>query len=233
MAPPLATRTYDAGVASASKVKRAPRTASDRQRHLEAIGATLFDDVRPDSVHRLLLAAAESFSAKGYSATTTRDISRAAGMSPAALYVHYPSKAHLLGEIILTAHRDVVRAFDEALAGADAPQERLDRLVRIFVEWHARHHVLALVGQRDLNNLLPEDFARMRVLRTRIEQAFEQEIARGVETGAFAVPDVHAVTLAVLSLALDLARWYDPRRHLDPVALADLYAGLVRRMVAA
>ncbi len=48
---------------------------------------------RADSARvRLREAAIEAFARKGFHGTTTRDISTAAGMSPAALYVHYPSK---------------------------------------------------------------------------------------------------------------------------------------------
>ncbi|WP_342215837.1 TetR family transcriptional regulator [Nocardia cyriacigeorgica] len=41
---------------------------------------------------RLLEAAAAAFADKGFNATTTRDIAAAAGMSPAAVYVHHRSK---------------------------------------------------------------------------------------------------------------------------------------------
>src|SRR5690606_25495504 len=39
---------------------------------------------------RLVASAVESFARRGYHATTTRDISVGAGLSPAALYVHFP-----------------------------------------------------------------------------------------------------------------------------------------------
>ena len=48
---------------------------------------------------RLLAAAVTAFAERGYHATTTRDIAAAAGMSPAALYVHHASKEELLYEI--------------------------------------------------------------------------------------------------------------------------------------
>lgn len=40
-------------------------------------------------------AAADAFAAKGFHATTTRDIAGRAGLSPAGVYVHFASKEDL------------------------------------------------------------------------------------------------------------------------------------------
>ena len=64
----------------------------------------LFAAVQPDSSRRLLQSALEQFAAVGYHATTTRDISTGAAMSPAALYVHYASKEEVLFHISRIAH---------------------------------------------------------------------------------------------------------------------------------
>ena len=64
----------------------------------------------PDARTRLAAAAIDAFAARGFHGTTTRDISTAAGMSPAALYVHYPSKEQLLYEISRSGHLDALAA---------------------------------------------------------------------------------------------------------------------------
>lgn len=45
---------------------------------------------------KLMKTAAKMFSEKGYDAVTTREITNAAGINPAALYYYFPSKADLL-----------------------------------------------------------------------------------------------------------------------------------------
>ena len=62
------------------------------------------EGVEADARTRLLAAAVAAFAAKGFHGTTTRDISTAAGMSPAALYVHHRSKEELLHQISLAGH---------------------------------------------------------------------------------------------------------------------------------
>jgi hypothetical protein len=57
-------------------------------------------------------------------------------------------------------------------------------------------------------------------------------LADGVADGTFAVDDLHGTTLAVLSLSIDVARWYTPSRQ-EPSELGSLYADLALRMVSA
>ncbi len=209
----------------------ATETGGRDARAEQALGGELWAQVAPDAARRLLVAAVEAFSAVGFHATTTREIAQRAGMSPAALYVHYPSKAELLSAIIVRGHEDVLEALDRAAARERAPLPRLLELVRVFVAWHARHNVLARVGRDELHDLPPAVQAEVRRMRHRIEQTFEQELERGTRSGELHVPDAHAVMLAIMSLGLDLTRWYAPERHMEPDALAALYVELVRRMV--
>src|SRR5690606_32378998 len=76
---------------------------------------------------RLYDAAVEAFAAKGVHGTTTRDISTAAQMSPAALYVHHRSKEELLHLISLTGHTDVLELCRAAVAAHDEPLDQLQQ----------------------------------------------------------------------------------------------------------
>ncbi|MEU8221342.1 TetR/AcrR family transcriptional regulator [Kribbella sp. NPDC048915] len=191
----------------------------------------LWEHVQPAAARRLLTGAVDAFAERGYQATTTRDIASRAGMSPAALYVHYPSKERLLFEISLHGHNaalDVLRSADTGPSAA----ERLRSLVAAFTTWHAEHHTIARVVQYELAALTPEHLAEVATIRRAISTQIEQVLADGVATGEFAVSDLPGTTLAVLSLSIDVARWYTPHRG-DPTTLGKLYADLAHRMVQA
>jgi AcrR family transcriptional regulator len=64
----------------------------------------LWEGVQPEPARRLLVAGLGLFAAQGFHGTTTRDIAARAGMSPAALYVHYRTKEDLLFRISRIAH---------------------------------------------------------------------------------------------------------------------------------
>jgi AcrR family transcriptional regulator len=153
-------------------------------------------------------------------------------MSPAALYVHYPSKERLLFEISLYGHRAALEILSEADAG-DSPADRLRGMVSAFTAWHAEHHTIARVVQYELAALSPEHLAEVATIRRAISAKVENVLGDGVSDGTFAVDDLHGTTLAVLSLSIDVARWYDPVRRAAPRELGQLYADLALRMVAA
>jgi len=188
-------------------------------------------DAAVDAPRRMIDAAVEAFAENGYHATTTRDIAARAGLSPAALYVHYPSKAALLARISLEGHEAALDLVTGAAAGPGDAATRLGRLVARFTAWHAEHHRVARVVQYEYG-ALPED-ARADVarLRRRIEQVVEDLIRAGIAEGTMDAAQPRRVARAILSLCVDVARWYDPAGRDGPADLGRLHAELAVRMV--
>lgn len=193
--------------------------------------SSLFDEIQPETSRQLLLAALEAFAARGYHATTTRDIAQRAGKSPAAVYVHYRAKEDLLLELSRIGHQDVLQAVEAALADAGTPSERVQRFVRTFATWHAEHHALARVIQYEIHALPPAGYEQVRGLRRRIDRLLRAELQRGEQTGELAIDDLGGTTLAILSLCIDIGRWYTPDSRRRPAAVGELYADLALRMV--
>ncbi len=198
---------------------------------MTTLSADLWPDVQPETARRLMLAGVESFAERGYHATTTRDIAGAAGMSPAALYVHFPSKAALLFAISRNGHEQTLALVEDVIGRVTGPVERMRLLVEDFVAWHARRHTVARVVQYELNALPEKEYQVVAQLRRKIEQRVREVIADGVESGAFTVGDVGIAARAVLSLGVDVARWYSERTRQTPTELGKEYGELVLRML--
>ncbi|MFH8345662.1 TetR/AcrR family transcriptional regulator [Streptomyces sp. NPDC018045] len=190
-------------------------------------------DVTPEAARRLVRAAVQAFAERGYHATTTRDIAGRAGMSPAALYIHYKTKEELLFSISGVGHEKALRIMEEAAATDGGPTERLSAAVRTFACWHARHHTTARVIQYELQALSEEHYGHVADLRRRTDRSLRGILQDGVDAGEFTVGDVSGTTLAVLSLCVDVARWFSAEGARTPEEVGDLYAGLVLRMVGA
>jgi hypothetical protein len=109
--------------------------------------------------------------------------------------------------------------------------ERLRLLVARYTAWHARHHVAARVCQYELNALAPDHYDEIRELRHRTNEVFRATVARGVTDGTFAPVDVNRVVRAMLSLGIDLVRWYRLDGPDSPEQLGRFYAGLALKMV--
>lgn len=195
-------------------------------------GADLWREGTLDAVRALLVSAVSCFSSKGFHATTTRDITSAVGLSPGALYVHFRSKEDVLFEIVRTGHE---RALEHLRSQPDDgdPVDHVRALVAGHVAWHARHHTVARVCQYELAALDPEHHAVVLALRQEFSALLRAAVTRGVRAGAFTVPDVNRAVRAMLSLGIDLVRWYRLDGADSPEELGDFYAGLALRMIGA
>lgn len=198
-----------------------------------SLSAELWPEVQPEAARRLMLAGVESFARQGYHATTTRDIASGAGMSPAALYVHFPSKAALLFAISRSGHEKTLALVEDVLARVTEPVERIQLIVEDFTAWHARRHTVARVVQYELQALPEDEYEVVAELRRRIERLVREVITEGAEAGVFTVSDPRTAARAVLSLGVDVARWYNERSRQTPAGLGREYGELVLRMLGA
>ena len=189
--------------------------------------------VSQDARARLFAAAVESFAAKGFHGTTTRDIASGAGMSPAALYVHHRSKEELLYQISRAGHDRTLALVQEAVATSRDPREQLLAVVHAFVVHHAEGHTGARIVNYELAALSPEHLEEIAATRRRIEQEMRDVVERGVAAGACSTSDPHMTALALLSLGIDVARWYRDEGEWIPAQIADHYCELALRIVGA
>jgi AcrR family transcriptional regulator len=178
----------------------------------------------------LLTSAVLCFAGKGFHATTTRDITAAVGLSPGALYVHFSSKEEVLFTIARTGHERALEALQAQSDDGDS-RRHVRRLVAGLVTWHARHHTVARVCQYELAALGPEHFGDVLDLRRRFSAVLRSAVERGEREGVFDVPDVNRAVRAIMSLGIDLVRWYRLDGADPPEVLGEFYADLALRML--
>jgi AcrR family transcriptional regulator len=187
----------------------------------------------PGARVRLVAAAVESFASKGFHGTSTRDIASAAGMSPAALYVHHKSKEDLLYLISRTGHEQTLQLVREGRACSDDPVEQLRAVMHAFTVHHARGHTSARIVNYELAALSPEHLREIAAIRRAIDAEVRQLVEAGVERGAFHTTSPRMAALALLSLGIDVARWYRDEGEWSPEDIADYYSELALRIVGA
>lgn len=187
----------------------------------------------PPAARNLLIAAIHAFADKGYHGTTTRDIAARAGMSPAAVYIHYASKQDLLFQISKLGHKRALEVIESEIESTDDPVLRLRNIVREFARWHGEHHTTARVVQYEMAALAPEHITEVIQIRRKIEQVMRAAIDAGIHSGHFSTGDPAGTTLAALSLCVDVARWFRADGKRSPQQIGELYADLVLRMLGA
>jgi AcrR family transcriptional regulator len=183
----------------------------------------------PAGPRRILLAAATAFAERGFHATT-RDIAAQAGLSSAALYFHFRSKEEVLYQIATSALDFTIEVAATEAKGPGSPTERLTNLVRVLTIWHTYNSQVGHVVLYQTSALTTAHLADIAAKQREVSQIVRQVITDGVKSGDFDVPDTGAATIAVLSLCLDVARWYSPGYRLTPQHLGDLNAAAALRI---
>jgi AcrR family transcriptional regulator len=180
---------------------------------------------------RILDAAAQCFAERGFHGTTTRDIARQANLSPAVLYVHYPTKEDVLYEISRAGHVTALEIVRSAAARGATPTERLGHVAHDFALWHARSHTVARIVNYELTALTPDHYAEIAALRRDMEQVARDIVEDGIASGEFVSQRPTLTALAVLSLGVDLGRWFRTTGTWRPEDVAEHYRTLALRMV--
>jgi AcrR family transcriptional regulator len=185
----------------------------------------LFGEYRfPPGPRRILLAAATAFAERGFHATTTRDIAAQAGLSSAALYFYFRSKEEVLYQIATSALDFTIDVAATEAKSPGSPTDRLTNLVRVLTIWHTYNSQVAHVVLYQTGALTTAHLADVAAKQREVSQIVRQVITDGVQSGDFDVPDTGAAAIAVLSLCLDVARWYRPGYRLTPQQLGDFNA---------
>lgn len=180
---------------------------------------------------RLIDAARKAFGEKGFHATTTRDIASAAGLSPAAVYVHHRTKEDLLYAISRGGHEEILADMRAAIAGGTDTPAKLEAVVNAMVLRHTREFATARVVNYELDGLSPAHRADIEKLRAQIQGIVRRLLRAGAADGVFAIDDVRLTSNAIVAMAIDAARWYRPGSDPLPERIAAHHARLALRMV--
>jgi AcrR family transcriptional regulator len=186
-----------------------------------------------DPNRRLLTAALNAFAERGYHGTTTRDIAKKARMSPAAIYTHYSSKAEMLFQISRSTHMAMIQEMRAQFARSAGPVERVHNLVNSWVAFHARMHTACRVANYELGALEPKRRGLILEMRSTGQAVMREAIRLGMVSGDFHVADLEVATILLLSLGIDVARWFVPGNRLSPAEIAQQYADYAVRLLCA
>ncbi len=184
-----------------------------------------------ETAGRLLTSAAEAFADKGFHATTTRDIASGAGLSPAGVYVHFSSKEDVLFQLSRAGHEEALHLVTSAVASSPSASAQLTALVSTFSAWHAENYAVARVVQHEFPHLSPEHRVEVLRMRKRIDATVRGVLRAGVAAGEFTVEHEADTSLAILSIIVDVARWYAPSVRRTPEQIGRTNAALALRLV--
>jgi AcrR family transcriptional regulator len=149
----------------------------------------------------LLEAALKLFVEKGFAATRSEEVARAAGVSKGTLYLYFPSKEELLKAVIQHFLADEIAAGAAEAASADGPTPQV--MEELLVSWWMRMYdspasgVFKLVITEVRNFPEIARFYVERVIRPGHELVGGL-LARGIERGEFQAVDIETASQSIL-----------------------------------
>lgn len=183
---------------------------------------------------QILEAAAATFAAKGYEATSIRDVADAVGMLGGSLYYYIKTKEDLLFALIDDFHRvgmeGVQKAEEEAVAagyGGD-PLAMLRAVCVRHAEINLRSRTLSAVFYNDFRHLSDERKKHIVESRRSHQHRIEELIALAQEAGEVSKDlDPRLTALAMLSLLNATNTWYQPDKDTWGQPIPDFLASLL------
>jgi len=165
------------------------------------------------------------FSRVGFAAVSMREIARAIGITPAALYYHFSDKETLYVEAMRYAYAEQAEAFNMALRMPGSPRQRLQLFVTKLTEYLYAEPEFRRLFQRER---LDADEHRMKLLAENLfQEQFEGMSALARELAPEFDPHLWAISIAGLIMYhIETAplRQFLPgkqKQHDDPAVVAD------------
>ena len=159
--------------------------------------------------------AVKLFARKGFKATTMRELAKACGMAPGALYHYFGTKDDVLHIIVSSAAtgggllKDYVRRL-----GSPSATEALAACIREYYRWADTDQENYLFFNREMLSFTHED--RLSLLKSQVDimGVFEELLLQGTEKGEFKCdyPLVMAHNIVVQGFDWAMRRWYFKNR---------------------
>jgi AcrR family transcriptional regulator len=195
------------------------------------------DGVSP-AARRVLATSASLFYARGAVETSVRDLTRACGLTPGALYNHFASKDELLYTLIRHGHDRMSRRIDTAVQAVSAdPIEGFRAFVHAYVSGHVEQPEFAQMVRREYLHLSPERYSEIVEARRGIRRQLSALLTAGERSGCFSLiggaDGAVAQAMMVLDMCSRTSDWFDRTRESDPSAIAERYVTAAVRLVGA
>ena len=112
----------------------------------------------------------ELFASKGFGQVGMRELAASLGLSAGSLYHHYPSKQHLLFDLIEEFYDELIAALGRVEQKIRAKRNKLPPLIQMHLTLHHEMPNHFRLAERDLSCLNDEQQQHVRYLREQYER---------------------------------------------------------------
>jgi AcrR family transcriptional regulator len=174
----------------------------------------------------------ELFACKGFGQVGMRELATCLGLSPGSLYHHYPSKQHLLLDLIEEFYEELLATLGRIQQKAPGKRDKLNSLIRAHLNLHREMPWHFRLVERDSGCLNEEQQARVRQLREQYERTLLKMLGA---KSRFSEQGLLAAGHAIGALLNSAPSWLTPhvldeQEHDD--LLESMVSGAIERVLA-
>ncbi|QGA52998.2 MULTISPECIES: TetR/AcrR family transcriptional regulator [Pseudomonas] len=176
--------------------------------------------------------ALELFASKGFGQVGMRELASHLGLTPGSLYHHYPSKQHLLADLIEEFFEELLATLGRIEQQPRDKRGNLQRLIRIHLKLHREMPWHFRLVERDSGCLNLEQQQRVQHLREQYERQLLLMLGAPRRLPSRAIA---AAGHAIASLLNSAPSWlaHQPlEQHEHDELLENLLAGAIERVLA-
>lgn len=189
------------------------------------------DKNRGGSKEKIIKAAAELFSQRGYHAVGMSDLQQAVNLGRGSLYHHINSKEDLLFDIVSEyIHELLIEA--EAAKKIKDVRQRIETLGAALIEKIASHQAELTVCFREVKSLSPPRYDEVMTLHVKYEEIWKSTYKDGANSQVFRPYDP-IILKSILGMYYYSYLWIRPDKKNPPSAIAQKMNELTLRMLLA
>jgi len=184
-----------------------------------------FQQPRAQTRHqRILDAALQVFSQKGYRDASVDEIAETAQTSKGGVYFHFPNKETIFLALLNRTATRLLEKIEEAMASTDDPLAKADAALLTVLRTFAKHRALARLFMVEALGAGREFHQRMAEIRNEFTTIIKRHLERAMEEGMIEPIDTEIAARAWFgSLNEVITQWILSER---PKRLEDTYAVL-------
>ena len=186
-----------------------------------------------DTVQRILQEAAELFIAKGYDATSMRDIAQRAGVSKSLLYHHFTDKYQIFMQVTATSGLGLNETVSAAVAAGQTPTEKLRIFMTSTADFFEKNRLSWIAASQDFWNSNEKRMSlQSKLRRDGFEKLLRSILEEGVAKGEFEINDLRLSGRLILSSLNWMHRWYNPSGSRRAGEIAEEYFRMITGGIA-
>jgi AcrR family transcriptional regulator len=169
----------------------------------------------PNRKEQILHQAACLFKAKGFNATTMRQLAEHLGMEAASIYNHISSKEELLREICFNVANEFNAHLLQLEGDESCPARKLEAIIRFHIHMLLTRHDDVYVSNRDWKHLKDPWLTNFLNQRRQYENRLAAIVQQGIDKKQFRAMQPHVAVLGILSAVRSIEYWHRSKRKIS------------------